>query len=497
MWVEATGSVEIMNYIKNDDGNVAMMFGLLMSLMLLAIGIGVDYTNIVRMQNQLQSQVDAAVLAAATAEVKHDVDVASGENEPRGSERKSRTEAAYSVMGANGYDVEKYQPQLTLNQASVSLSAELNYTPLFGNLVGKGKMTLRAEAESGFGAIQGVDIALVIDSTRSMDFDGKMDALKEGAIKLVEAIEYSNSGSKIGLVPFARYVRLNDDVRTASWFDMPEEYDSTRTWMQATHTGGTCRMETQTRDRDGVEEEYETEVCEDQTTTYEEQSRIQESRWVGCVGTRLPPYSETDDAYSHKIPGLLDNVPASKIPNRDSDRRTWCPAEIRGLDNDYGTLKIKIKGMWTVDETYLPMGLIWGQRILSPGEPFDNSPALGETPNRQVMVLMTDGLNTTEIKLDSESQQQLRYPPYISYVDDDDVALNANAATERMCNSIKLQGIEIYTIAFQVSDQTTKTLLRDCASHPTQALTSDSNASLIQNFEKIAEALDGEIRLMR
>ena len=167
------------------------------------------------------------------------------------------------------------------------------------------------------------------------------------------------------------------------------------------------------------------------------------------------------------------------------------------LTLDYGDLKSGINAMSTIDNTYLPSGLIWGQRVLSPGEPFDNAPGPGETENRKVMILMTDGINTTEIREDATSQTQWEAPPYIARVDSDEVADEANAATARLCQSIKDDDIEIFTIAFQVTDEATKTLLRNCASNPDQALTADSNNDLIAEFNNIANRLDAKIRLMR
>ena len=64
---------------SNEDGNVAMMFGLTMTALLVVIGVGMDYTNIVKLKSELQAQVDAAVLAAATVDVTTDGN--NGENE--------------------------------------------------------------------------------------------------------------------------------------------------------------------------------------------------------------------------------------------------------------------------------------------------------------------------------------------------------------------------------------------------------------------------------
>lgn len=481
------------DYKSKTDGNVAMMFAVSSIMLLTGIGAAVDFSNLSRAKSMLQAQVDAGVLAAATVEIdKKNNGLGLG----LGQDKKTREEAAKKVISANGFDLNGIEPVLTLNERSVELKAELDYKPSFGKILGIKKIRLEASAESGLPGADGVDIALVLDNTRSMEVEGKMTALKEGAIKLVEAIEESNSESKIGLVPFSRYVRVNDSARTATWFEMPVEYDTERTWDQATHTGGTCVMEPYTNEVDGVEISGQRENCTGQTTTYEEKSKTIESRWDGCVGTRLPPYSERDDAYSHKISGLLNTIPKEES-GLNHDVNSYCPAEITAMTDDYGDLKKEINRMWTTDNTYLPSGLIWGQRVLSKGAPYDNSPKGGATENRKVMVLMTDGENTTEIVQDSVAESEYRAPPYISNAAADETSTIANAATTRICESAKTSGIEIYTIAFKVSDPTTKTLLKNCASSPDQALTADSNTALVKVFEKVAKSVEADIRLMR
>ena len=484
------------NFKKDTGGNVAMMFAVSTLTLLIAIGAAIDYTNISRARSALQSQVDAAVLAAATVEVESQRN-GNGHAYGRTDENFAiRESAAREVIQANGFDLTGVNPVVSLNENSVVVRAELNYQPFFGGILGRDNVRLVAESESGLPGMTRADIVLVLDNTRSMKFDGKLNALKTGAIALVDAVEDSGSESKIGLVPFARYVRVNDSARTASWFQMPVEFDTPRTFQQASASGGTCTTENRTRTVDGIEETYEANICTGQTVTHETQNTVIESRWEGCVGTRVPPYSERDDAYSHRIPGLLNNTPRETTA-LSFDRRVFCPAEINELTDNYSTLRSRINGMWTTDNTYLPSGLIWGQRVLSPGEPYDNAPEEGVPPNRQVMVLMTDGHNTTEIMQDSSSVTYLNAPPFIGSVDDDERATAADAATARLCESVKAEGIDVYTIAFQVTDMTTKDLLKNCASDPEKALTADNNEELITEFGNIANRLEAEIRLMR
>lgn len=467
-----------------------MMFSATVAMLLMGVGAAIDFSNMSRAQNQLQAQVDAGVLAAALVEIERKKDGSALK------EKETRIKAAHKVIEANGFDMSGVEPKLNLKESSVELTAEVKYKPAFGGILGINSVRLEAIAESGLPGQEGVDIVLVLDNTESMRVSGKMDALKDGAVKLIDAVETSGSDSKVGLVPFARYVRINDNARTASWFDMPAEYDTPRIWQQATHTGGTCSTETRTRIIDSVEETYQTEVCTGQTTTYEERTTVNESRWDGCVGTRMTPYSERDGNYTNRIPGLLNKVP-KEVTGLSRDTNSYCPAEIMGLTDNYDSLRQRIQSMWTTDSTYIPIGLSWGERVLSPGEPYDNKPLAGGAENRKVLVLMTDGENTTEIRDDKQAEDEWRAPPYISIVPQGEEAVEANAATARMCESIKASGTEIYTIAFQVNDSKTKTMLEKCASGKKHALTADSNTALVKTFEKVASAVEADIRLMR
>ena len=48
----------------NDSGMVAPLFGLLIIPIVMSIGIAVDYSRVMRVQDRLQSSVDAAIVAA-------------------------------------------------------------------------------------------------------------------------------------------------------------------------------------------------------------------------------------------------------------------------------------------------------------------------------------------------------------------------------------------------------------------------------------------------
>jgi len=485
----------IKNYFLNQDGNVALMFSGAAAVLLGLTGLAVDYSNMVRMRTELQANMDAAVLAAATVEFGNGRNTFSNKS----NEEKLRLEAANNVIIANGYNLNELNPELEFTDRSVVIKAEIKYMPHFGRFIGRDEVKISAVSESGIGRLTKVDLVLVLDNTDSMSIEGKMDALKTGAIGLVEAIEEDGYGSKIGLVPFSRYVRINETMATQSWFHRPVEYETTRTEQDQIKTGGTCY--TEEIERDGVKTGDTYEKCENQTVTLgPEYEKTYESRWEGCVGTRSHPLNETDGSYHNRVPGILNFVPRE---NHAGNHDVWtrCPAEMIGLTDNYSLLKNEIKDLYTTDNTYLPAGLIWGERVLSPALPFDNAQEDSGNPNKRVMVFMTDGENTSRLESDAYRISILDGPPYINGLNNNDLADGradaTDQATARLCSKIKADGTDIFTIAFKVTDPATKQLLTNCASSPDMALTADDNRNLIAQFEVIAESLSESVRLFR
>jgi hypothetical protein len=94
-------------------------------------------------------------------------------------------EAAESIIEANGYSNQNKPPEVTLTESTVIVKAEIEYTPFLGKILGHDSMTISAESESGLGKIEPVEIVLALDNTHSMSVDGKMDALRTGAIKFM------------------------------------------------------------------------------------------------------------------------------------------------------------------------------------------------------------------------------------------------------------------------------------------------------------------------
>jgi hypothetical protein len=102
--------------------------------------------------------------------------------------------------------------------------------------------------------------------------------------------------------------------------------------------------------------------------------------------------------------------------------------------------------------------------------PFDSNYAY-----KQVIILLTDGLNTQD-----------RWYSYASSID---------ARQEKTCDNIKAAGITIYTVQVNTSGDPTSTLLQYCASDSSKFFLLTSADAIVTTFNQIGTALTN-LRLM-
>ena len=488
------------SFISDENGNFAVMFALVSMGLMAGVAAAIDIASMQRLKGDLQNHLDTAALAAVS---EFSMNEGYEGNDLSATERDEiLNDIVLKVLAENEYNLHGALPKISVVNDVLTVSAEIPYQLKFGNMLGMQSSKIGGTSQVGLPSMnqEALEIALVLDNTESMNFNGKMTALRQGARDFIEAIENTGSDSKIALVPFARYVDVGVEHRDAFWINVPAEYDTPRVWQQATHSGGTCHKEDDVKYDDGVRIEFERNVCINQTTTYEEKSTVVESRWMGCVGVRSGGRHLLDDSYNTeatRIQALHRHTPHEVLPG-NWDESAWCPDTITPLTNDYNQLNLAVGGLFGTDRTYIPAGLIWGQRVLSPKAPFTESADTAANPKRQVMILMSDGQNTAYLQ-GGDEHESIPYVQDLSQKEqaDGEEPPNTNQETAALCTSIKAEGIEIYTIAFQVEDAQTKNLLKKCASHPRNFIDAASNQALIASFDNISESLEANIRLMR
>lgn len=415
-------------------GTIALISALTACMLAISLGVAVDFGRAHAARSHLQSAIDSAVLHAARKHILVEGDVNASVNDFFGVNKPQKHDIRIISVSGNRAG------QGTFTGAVI---AELHTT--FMNIAGFEKLRIEVAAEAVQGSTN-VELALVLDTTGSMA-GAKLSSLKNSATDLVETL-FNTAASpdkiKVGLVPFAQYVNVGMANRNAPWMNVPADYNVTTNscWMDyPVISQSNCRMQNFTYLNDGVPVTYQGEVCDyeygppvercqDSTATY---------TWRGCAGSRAHPLNTQDGGYGTRIPGILN---------------AYCPAPILPLANDRDNIRSAIDAMAADGETYIPAGLVWGWRVLSNREPYAesaNDPNTASGDVRKFLVLMSDGKNT-------------KSPVYSDGSHTDSSEATANQLTAELCNNIKADGIEIFTIAFDIADMTIKNLLQDCAS---------------------------------
>lgn len=135
--------------------------------------------------------------------------------------------------------------------------------------------------------------------------------------------------------------------------------------------------------------------------------------------------------------------------------------------------------------TYIPAGLIWGWRSLQEVQPLTEAQQ-APANSQKVMVLMTDGAN--EVSLGSQNSKATA----LLHNGTDTAA--ADALTAELCEGIKNEDIIIYTVALEVDDADTITLMQNCATSSNHFYDLSNTEALSSAFNNIGIEVN-EIRL--
>ncbi len=197
--------------------------------------------------------------------------------------------------------------------------------------------------------------------------------------------------------------------------------------------------------------------------TFDEDGTPGVGSWYGCVGSRNSPLDTTDGLYTTPVP-RLDDV----------DANDGCPAPIQALTNNRTLLETRINSMTTQGYTYLPSALMWAMRLISSDAPFTEGLSYTDLTSQRgikAIVLMSDGSNT-------------RSPNYPGHTNGSQAV--ADTLTIAACDAIKAENIRLYTVAFDISDSATRTMLENCASADGGYYAAANTDALTIAFSKIA-----------
>ncbi len=137
-----------------------------------------------------------------------------------------------------------------------------------------------------------------------------------------------------------------------------------------------------------------------------------------------------------------------------AEQYSSCPQAVMGLSYDWTAMNQLVTDMSPNGNTNQAIGLQLGWMSLVGGGPFTAPPMDPNYTYSQVIILLTDGLNT-----------QNRWTSTQSSID---------ARQQLTCNNINAAGITLYTIQVNTDGEATSTLLQNCAGTPATATASGS-----------------------
>lgn len=348
---------------REEDGSL-IVFGLFcFVMMLLMTGVALDVMRYEERRTVLQATIDRAALAAADLQqtlppkdVVKDYFVKAGLTPPKDED---------IVVEQGAYN--EYR--------KVSVKTSENLPTWFMRMVGINEMTTPA-ASTAEESIGQVEISLILDISGSMGRNNRLTNLKPAAKNFVDKIFDSTEPGKvsISIVPYSTQVNLTDDF--ASYFNISGE-----------HGYSNCI------EFDKAKGDFDTTAMD-----------------VGFgAGARV-----------YQRNGHFDPFVYSKYDMRPSllNCRTEAGAKILPFSGDRDQLKSFIDSLSAGGNTSIDIGMKWGAALLDPSlQPvvdgmiadgklpaaFGDRPyAFDDAEALKIIVLMTDGENTAEFRLNPE-----------------------------------------------------------------------------------------------
>ena len=198
--------------------------------------------------------------------------------------------------------------------------------------------------------------------------------------------------------------------------------------------------------------------------------------WNGCVtdrGSSTAPgtttgYDQNITAPTTSIAGTLFTV----------DQYSLCAPEMVGLNYNWSSMASVVDGLTPNGATNQPIGLVWGWQSLVGGGPF-TAPAMDlNYTYQQVILLLSDGLNTQDRWYGNGSSVSTSVD-YRMY----------NSSGAGTCANIKAASITLYTIQVNTGGDPTSTLLQNCASSSDKFFLLTSADQIITTFNTIGTNL--------
>lgn len=362
---------EFVRLCREEDGTM-IIFGLVMLIIMLAAGgMAVDFMRFERDRAITQYTLDRAMLASAALSQPLDP--------------QTVVEDYFDKSGIEDVTL-VVTPDAGINYKKVTASAQKPTKTFFINMLGIDTMTA-STAGAAEERIEKVEISLVLDVSGSMGNNSKLQNLKDAAKEFVDTVLTTETQDLISISVIPYNMQVNAGSQILNGLPITTE-----------HTNSNCV------DFDADDYEETSMRVSDGSIIVEDYQRS------GHFDAFYTTINHPDAA------STLDDTRVWHCPTTE-----WSRILLHSQDNQ--ELKDKIDSFVAGGNTSIDIGVKWGTAFLDPSTRpitaaqtgddnvdgvFDNRPANyddGETI--KILVVMTDGINTTEYRLQDDYRSGL------------------------------------------------------------------------------------------
>jgi Flp pilus assembly protein TadG len=413
-------------FLKNCRGGVAPMLALSAIPLMGSVGAAVDFSRVNAARTALQASLDStALMLSKTAATQTGADLQTTASNIFNA-LFTRPEAKNVAISAS---------YSSTNGSTVTLNGSATIGTNFLGVFGVNQIDIAATTKSTWGNTR-LRVALVLDNTGSMADSGKIGALKTASQSLLTQLKSAavNVGDVyVSIIPFVKDVNVGASNYNQSWLR----------WDLWEAVNGTCSNSSYTTQS----------TCVSHSKKW---TPANHSTWNGCITDRDQNFDTTNDA------------PVAGATLYPAEQYGSCPSSLMGLSYDWTALSNKINAMQANGNTNQAIGLQMGWQSLT-AAPF-TVPAMD--PNykyKQVIILLTDGLNTEDRWYTNQSSIDTRQ--------------------QKTCDNVKAAGITIYTVQVNTGGDPTSTLLQNCASDASKFFLLTSSTQIVGTFNQIGTAI--------
>jgi len=394
-------------------------------------GVAIDYTQASATRTAFQSALDATALAMSkTAATQSAADLQAAAT--------AHFNAVFTSPQATNVEVTATYTATAGSKLALNATATLKTNVL--GILGYGDIDIAASATSTWGETR-LRVALVLDNTGSMSSASKMTALKTASQNLLTQLRNAAllpEDVYVSIVPFSKDVNVGADNYNQNWIN----------WSLWEAVNGTC-SNTSYKSKSS---------CENRGKVWTPDAH---DTWNGCVTDRDQNYDTTNDA------------PVAGGTLYPAEQYDSCPVALMPLSNDWTALSAKIDAMQPDGNTNQAIGLQMGWQTLT-AAPFTIPDYDPHYQYNQVIILLTDGLNTENRWYSSQSSIDKRQ--------------------KKACDNIKAANITIYAVQVNTGNDPVQSVLQDCASTSSKFFLLTSANQMITTFNQIGTALS-QLRL--